>query len=86
MESIKIKLLENVIGWLTGGGSYTIIKSVVNQFMDESMTGAEKKEAVKKIIMPILGALSGVLINLAIEVAVLALRNAAGDKTVTKKA
>jgi len=86
MESIKISILEKVIAWFTGGGAYSTIKSVVDSFMNEDMTGEEKKEAVKKIIMPLLGALSGVLINLAIEVAVLALRSAAGDKNVTKKA
>jgi len=86
MESIKIKLLENVIGWLTGGGAYAMIKNVVDQFMDQEMSGAEKKEAVIKLLMPVLATISGVLLNLAIEIAVLALKNAAGDKDVLKKA
>ena len=85
MESIKIKLLENVIGWLTGGGAYLMIKSVVDQFMNEEMSGEDKKKAVKAILMPVLATISGVLLNLAIEIAVLALKNAAGDKDVLTK-
>ena len=83
MESIKISILEKVLAWFTGGSAYETIKTVVDKFMDKDMTGEEKKEAVKAIIMPLLGALSGVLINLAIEVAVLSLRSAAANGAAT---
>ena len=79
MENLKLTVLEKLVAWLTGGHAYRQIKAVVDTFMNVEMSGEEKRKRVQGIVMPIFTNLSSVLINIAIEVAVAALRGEIKD-------
>lgn len=79
MEEIKLTMLEKLVAWLTGGQAYRQIKAVVETFMDADIPGEEKRKKVQSIVMPLFHSVSSVIINIAIEVAVAALRKEIKD-------
>ncbi len=77
MNEIKLNLIEKLIEWLISEDSYRVIKEAVKAMMNSDMSGAEKRIAVQGLVTPILTTIAGILINLAIEVAVNSLKTQA---------
>jgi hypothetical protein len=71
MDYKKI-FLEKVTKWVVGGELYKEIKGLVEMyFNNDTMTGAQKREAVITKIKGIAGDVANVFINIALEVAYL---------------
>jgi hypothetical protein len=72
--NIKVTILERVVKWLVGGDLFQFISDTVVAVNDSSISGEEKRAYVLKKAKEFFGDVVTVLANLAIEVAVIALR------------
>lgn len=71
---MKVLILERIVKWLVGGALFDFVSASVAIVNDEALTGAEKRDKVFKEAKGFSGDSFTLFINLAIEVAVLALR------------
>lgn len=76
--TFKLMLLERVVKWLVGGELFQFITDAVTTMNDTSMTGEEKRAQVLKEVREFFSGTLTVLVNLAIEVAVLLLKDKIG--------
>ena len=72
--NIKLIVLERVVKWLVGGDLFTFIVETVEAINDSTISNNEKRAYVLKKAKEMFGDVVTVLVNLAIEVAVLALK------------
>ena len=72
--NIKYIVLERVVKWLIGGELFDFVREMVEIVNDSNMTGEQKRKIVQKRTMQMFGSTLEVFINLAIEVAVIILK------------
>lgn len=72
---VKLVVVESAIKWLVGGELLEFIKDAVAQINDDEMPGAEKRKYVLNEAKKIFVSASSVFIGLAIEIAVILLRD-----------
>ena len=77
--NFKLMMLENIVKWLTSADLMNNVKQMVFNASNKNMTGAEKRQYVFDEAMRFFGEFSVVFINLAIEVAVLVLKQKYGE-------
>lgn len=75
MSSLLFSALQTILRTLIGSLNYERIKVTVQTLDRTDLSGAEKREAVIEEAKPVIAAVGLALVNLAIEVAVNALRN-----------
>lgn len=75
MNNFKEMMLKKIVAWLVGGELFDFIRSTVKSINDSDKTGAEKREYVQIQARKFTGKAVSVLINIAIETAVLLLKN-----------
>ena len=75
MNSLLFKALQTILRTLIGALNYERIKTTVQTLDRTDLSGAEKRDAVIQEAKPIVAAVGLALVNLAIEVAVSAMRN-----------
>ena len=76
--NIKALIIERFAKFMIGGVPFESMKRIVADYNDADMTGAQKREAATQEFLTMGYALAGVLINLAIELAVVWLRSREG--------
>ena len=67
---IKIVVVEQAIKWLVGGEPFKIITRMVADLMNKDMTNDEKRDAVKRVVMPLVSGIGQFLLSTAIAFAV----------------
>jgi len=72
--SLKISMLEVAVKMLTSGDIYRMISQMVKNAQNTTMTSAEKKDAVMTEARLFIRKYSTTVLNILIEVAVLALK------------
>jgi len=73
--NIKSIIIERFAKFMVGGVPFESMKRVVADYNDADLTGAQKRVAVTKEFLTLGYALAGVLVNLALELAVVWLKN-----------
>tara|TARA_R110000772_G_scaffold5454_9_gene19556 strand:- start:506 stop:754 length:249 start_codon:yes stop_codon:yes gene_type:complete len=71
----KLSVLNKIVEWLVGGEVFEFVKNLVATINDSALTGEQKRAQTFTQTRQIFGSLATVLINLAIEVAVLLLKS-----------
>ena len=72
---LKIYVIERAIKWLVGGELFSFITGAVEDINNKDISGEDKKAAVFNGAKELFSNFASVLINIAIEVAVLSLQN-----------
>lgn len=73
--NIKAIVIERFAKFMVGGVPFESMRRVVADYNDADMTGAQKRVAATKEFLTLGYALAGVLVNLALELAVVWLRS-----------
>ena len=76
---IKIAIIERATKWLVGGSLFDFIKAQVETAASMDISGEEKRVKVLEDTKRFFGSVLTVFVNIAIEVAVLALKSKVGD-------
>lgn len=76
---IKLIVLDRLVKWLVGGELFTFIKEAVELMANTNLSGSEKREKVQAMAVEAFSGAVTVLVNLAIEVAVLLLKAKVGE-------
>jgi hypothetical protein len=74
MKSIILSSLIMCVKWLVANANWELIKSTVQDLNNEDLSGTEKKELVMRALDSVVKSLGVNLVNLAIEVAVLSIK------------
>ena len=77
--SFKVTVLEKATTWLVGGDLFDFIREQVETVADMSLTGEQKRERVFNDAKEFFGEVLNVFVNIAIEVAVIALKEKTGS-------
>ena len=72
--SIKLTVLDKVVNWLVGGTLFQAVKDSVTAINNKELTGEEKRAVVFAEIKELFADAATVFVNLAIEVAVILLK------------
>ena len=72
--SFKLLFLERAVRWLVGGDLLTFIIEAVQEVSDANTSGEDKRLAVQMMATEFFSKTSAVFINIAIELAVLMLK------------
>lgn len=78
MKTLLIKTLETILRALVGALNYERVRTLVDGMNASDLSGPEKREIVLTEARTIAGVVGTALLNLAIEVAVTALKNRHG--------
>jgi len=77
--NVKIYLLEGIVKWLVGGELFKFIQETVEAVNKSTISGEEKRAYVLERAKDLFSGVVTVLVNLAIEVAVLMLKQRIAD-------
>ena len=75
----KLLILKKTVEWLVGGDLFGFIQKEVEIINDEDLTGEEKRKRVHEEAKRFFGDTATFFINLAIEVAVILLKDKIGE-------
>jgi hypothetical protein len=73
-------IIEQFASWLAGGTPFAAMRTIVADYNDSSLTGAEKRAAVLGEFEKIGYSLAGWLANLLLELAVAWLKSKSGEQ------
>ena len=76
--NIKLTILEKITQWLVGGSLFEFVQETVNIVNNEDLTGSEKRDKVFREAKELFSDVATIFVNLAIEVAVLLLKEKIG--------